>query len=76
MRSEAVSERALSIRVNGQKRAVASGTTVAGLLQEMALAGRRVAVSVDRGIVPRSAWTERALAAGERVEILEAVGGG
>lgn len=76
MRSEAVSERALAIRVNGQERAVAPGTTVARLLQGLDLAGRRVAVSVDRSIVPRSAWTERALAAGERVEILEAVGGG
>ncbi len=76
MRSEAVSERALSIRVNGQTRAVAPGTTVARLLEDLGLASRRVAVSVDRGIVPRSTWTERALAAGERVEILEAVGGG
>jgi sulfur carrier protein len=35
-----------------------------------------VAVAVNRGVVPRSAFPAVALAAGDRVEILEAVGGG
>ena len=37
---------------------------------------RRVAVAVNRDVVPRSAFAGRLLASGDRVEILEAVGGG
>jgi sulfur carrier protein len=38
--------------------------------------GRRVAVAVNREVVPRSAFPARRLVPGDRVEILEAVGGG
>ena len=37
---------------------------------------RRIAVAVNRDVVPRSRLASHALAAGDRVEILEAVGGG
>ena len=65
-----------TIRVNGKARAMRAGTTVATLLAELGLGGRRVAVAVNRAVVPRSGYAARALAAGDRVEILEAVGGG
>ena len=66
----------IDVHVNGEARAVAAGTTVADLLGELGLAGRKVAVAVNRGVVPRTAHASRALEAGDRIEILEAVGGG
>ncbi len=50
--------------------------TVRALLRSLELEGKRVAVAVNRDVVPRSHFDSHALAAGDRVEILEAVGGG
>ena len=52
------------------------GCTVAQLLQLEGLADRRVAVEVNRTIVPRSAHATHLLAAGDRVEVVQALGGG
>jgi sulfur carrier protein len=66
----------LAVRVNGGDREVRAGTTVAELLRELGFGDRRVAVAVNRDVVPRAVHGERRLAAGDRIEILEAVGGG
>ncbi len=62
--------------MNGEDRAVPEGCTVGGLLRLLELGGRRVAVAVNRDVVPRSGFDARRLAEGDRIEILEAVGGG
>ena len=62
--------------VNGEARAVPEGCTVAGLLHRLGLDARRLAVAVNRDVVPRTRFAAHALSAGDRVEILEAVGGG
>jgi thiamine biosynthesis protein ThiS len=66
----------LAIHVNGDPLRVQPGASVSSLLAELGLAGRRVAVAVNREIVPRGTYDRRGLAEGDRVEILEAVGGG
>ena len=66
----------LNLLVNGESRAVPAGCTVASLVELLGLAGRRVAVAINRNVVPRSAFESRRLASGDRIEILEAVGGG
>ncbi len=50
--------------------------TVSRLLQEAGYAGRRVAVEVNREIVPRSRHDAHELSEGDRVEIVQAIGGG
>ena len=64
------------ILVNGESRPVPSGATLADLIVQLGLEGQRLAVAVNRVVVPRGVYGSRALAAGDRVEILEAVGGG
>ena len=66
----------LSLCVNGEVREVAGPATVASLLGELGLTGQRIAVAVNREVVPRSAHATYALRTDDRVEILEAVGGG
>ncbi len=66
----------LPLLVNGEARRVAPGSSVDELLRTLGMTGRRVAVAVNREVVPRSAFARHRLAAGDRVEILEAVGGG
>jgi thiamine biosynthesis protein ThiS len=62
--------------VNGEERRVPRGCSVSELVAVLGLESRRVAVAVNRDVVPRAAYAGRLLAPGDRVEILEAVGGG
>ena len=64
------------IFVNGEKRSVPAGHTLAELVRELDLEGRRVAVEVNRQIVPRSRYADHVLAGGDRVEVVAAIGGG
>lgn len=66
----------MDIIVNGEPRQVADGMTAAQLVEAMGLAGQRVAMEVNLEIVPRSTYPEHRLQAGDRVEIVHAVGGG
>jgi sulfur carrier protein len=66
----------MQLIVNGQDREFASPQTVASLLEAMGYGGRRVAVEVNREIVPRSRHPLQALADGDRIEIIHAMGGG
>lgn len=66
----------IQICVNGCTKAYARPLAVAELLQDMALAGRKVAVERNGEIVPRGAHASTLLTDGDRLEIVAAVGGG
>ena len=65
-----------SLQVNGTARGVPRGCTLAGLVEQLGLDTRRIAVAINRDVIPRSAFPTHPLTAGDRVEILEAIGGG
>jgi sulfur carrier protein len=66
----------LEILVNGQPRTARDDLTVAHLVAELGLTGKRLAVEVNCDIVPRGEHATRALRDGDRVEIIHAIGGG
>ena len=66
----------VDVLVNGHAHAVPPDCTVSGLLTMLGLGERRLAVARNRTVVPRSRYATERLGAGDRVEILEAVGGG
>ena len=66
----------LRVEVNGEPRDLPRGCTVEGLLAQLDLIGRRVALALNREVVPRSTYADVAIQDGDRIEILEAVGGG
>jgi thiamine biosynthesis protein ThiS len=66
----------IEITVTGEARAVAPGTTVGRLLDELAAPRERVAVELNRRVVRRAEWTAVELADGDRLEIVHFVGGG
>jgi thiamine biosynthesis protein ThiS len=66
----------LSIRVNGQHRRVAGGTTIAELATELGLLPEKVAVERNLEIVPRSTLAQVAVQDGDDFEIVTFVGGG
>jgi sulfur carrier protein len=66
----------MEIVVNDQPLQAPDGVTVAGLLAQLGLAGRPVAVEVNLELVPRGRQEQHRLAAGDRLEIVTLVGGG
>jgi sulfur carrier protein len=67
----------LSLTVNGSVHICRNpSATVADLIRELALDGRRIAVERNGEIVPKSSHALTTLAAGDRIEVVAAVGGG
>ncbi|MCR9095036.1 MAG: sulfur carrier protein ThiS [bacterium] len=66
----------MEVDVNGEPTTLAEPCTVSELLVSLDLGGKRVAVAVNRDVVIRSRYAEHRVADGDRIEILEAVGGG
>jgi thiamine biosynthesis protein ThiS len=66
----------LTLFVNGDPQRLESPCNVADLLESLDMSGQRVAVAVNRNVVVRTRYAEVLLAEGDRIEILEAVGGG
>jgi sulfur carrier protein len=64
------------IVLNGAPRELPAPLTFSELIDEMALAGRRLAIERNGEIVPRSRFGEARLADGDRIEVVIAVGGG
>ncbi|HLV17081.1 MAG TPA: sulfur carrier protein ThiS [Pseudomonas sp.] len=66
----------MRIHLNGEVRDVREGQSIADLLAELGLTERRVAVELNLDIVPRSQHATTRLQAGDRLEIVHAIGGG
>ena len=66
----------VKIVLNGQEKPLAAPMSLAALLREIGLSERRVAVEVNREIVPRSRHGEFELKDNDCVEIVFAIGGG
>lgn len=66
----------MELYLNGEKRQVDAHTTLPMLIGALGLEGQRFAVEVNRAIVPKSVLAEHALHEGDRIEIIQAMGGG
>ena len=66
----------MKIVVNGEDKQVSEGYTAAELVETMGLTGKRIAMEVNLEIVPRSSYPDFIFSAGDKVEIVHAVGGG
>jgi len=68
----------LSVTINGDRRELPAGATVASVIESLpgAPEGRGVAVAVEGEVVPRAQWPTTELREGARVEVVVAVQGG
>lgn len=66
----------IEILLNGERREIADDCSVAELVQRLNLKIERLAVELNREVVPRRLWPETKLRAGDRLEIVHFVGGG
>lgn len=66
----------MHIQLNGERYELPDGQSVADLLQRLELTGRRLAVELNRDIVPRSQHATTLLVEDDQVEVVHAIGGG
>jgi thiamine biosynthesis protein ThiS len=66
----------LKISLNGEEREFRSGISISGLVSELQLNPKNVAVERNLEIVPKSQHDETLLSDGDAIEIVEFVGGG
>lgn len=67
----------MKLHINGDEKTFESASpTLAALVESLGMKSDRVAVELNRDIVPRDRWTETKLSDGDRLEIVHFVGGG
>ena len=66
----------MHIVLNGSEREIPENLSAGALLVNLGLGGKRLALEINQEIVPRSTFDTRMLRAGDRVEIVQAIGGG
>ena len=66
----------ITVSINGATRRFPQPVSVAALIEEMGLTGKRIALERNGEIVPRSTFAAQQLADGDRLEVVVAVGGG
>lgn len=66
----------MDIIVNGKTNTVQTNASVADLITLLALDGKRFAIEVNKELVLRSEFDITRLRAGDKIEIVGAIGGG
>lgn len=74
-RRRSLMEDVMEITVNGEKKTVAP-LSILGLLEELGIDSRRVAVELNMEILPKADYGTTNLSDGDRIEIVHFVGGG
>ena len=66
----------MNILVNGENQSLEADASLGQLLEILGLNGKRIAVEVNRDIVPRSDYDSFKLSDNDTIEIVNAIGGG
>ena len=66
----------MKIQLNGHEREFAAQLSLAKLVEQLGMKEDRVAVELNRSIVPREMWPQTTLSEGDRLEVVHFVGGG
>jgi thiamine biosynthesis protein ThiS len=66
----------MKLIINGEEKSLEKVSSLSSLLQTLGLKADRVAVELNREIVTRGVWDSTSLKEGDRLEIVQFVGGG
>jgi sulfur carrier protein len=66
----------MNLFINGEEKSFADLASLSQLVEHLGIKGDRVAVELNRQIVPRAQWSDTLLKDGDRLEIVHFVGGG
>jgi len=64
------------VYVNGETKEFAEDNTVADVVESLGLTGKKIAVELNKEILPFDQYQANTLSAGDRLEIVHAIGGG
>jgi thiamine biosynthesis protein ThiS len=71
------SDQALSIELNGEPYSIVGGDSrLLTLLEKLNLRRGRIAIELNQSVIPKAEWANISLKPGDRVEIVNFVGGG
>ena len=74
--NRSVIQQTMRLVLNGQTREVAAGISLPGLLDELGIDRRVIAVAHNGEVVPRDDYENVQLQDGDRIEVVRMVGGG
>lgn len=69
----------MEVHINGESRQLETNAdpfTLSALIEMLGMKSDRVAVELNRNIVPRDLWSQTSIRDGDRLEIVHFVGGG
>jgi len=66
----------MNIAINGEQRTLEDGLNLQQLISMLQLENKRLAIEVNQQIIPRSEHASYTLQQGDKVEIVQAIGGG
>ncbi|WP_109260205.1 sulfur carrier protein ThiS [Hyphobacterium indicum] len=66
----------MKLTINGETQDFADGLTISGLVEALGLHPKKVAIERNMEVVPKSLHAETRLSEGDRIEIVQFVGGG
>lgn len=66
----------MNLTINGENRTLVLAVTLGALIEQLGMKADRVAIELNREIVPREQWAKTPLRDGDRLEIVHFVGGG
>ena len=66
----------MKILLNGTHHELLDNSTARDLVEQLGLADKRLAIEVNREIIPRTTYSEHMLRNNDQVEIVHAIGGG
>jgi thiamine biosynthesis protein ThiS len=66
----------MNLTINGDERSLLKAETLGALVEQLGMKPDRVAIELNREIVPRDQWPQTPLKDGDRLEIVQFVGGG
>ena len=66
----------MQIYLNGEEKDISESITMSELVRQLDLGEQRFAIEVNEELVPRSSFEQYRLQPGDRVEVVQAIGGG
>lgn len=66
----------MQVYINGEERQLPENISMQSLLETLEIGDQRFAVEVNQELIPRSVFDRHRLCPGDRVEIVQAIGGG
>ena len=66
----------MNLTINGEPRFFSSVENLSALIVQLGMKSDRLAIELNREIVPRDQWPQTPLQDGDRLEIVQFVGGG